>query len=99
MCEVTVEAGAIPISSRLEREVVERVNWLERSYPGLSRCQALLSGPEPFHRHGPFRLRLELQAGELEIVAAGRAEHQISRALASAFDCARRRLDEKLRRH
>lgn len=99
MCEVTLETGAIPMSSGLEREVVERVAWLERSYPGLSRCQAFLMGPERFHRHGPFRLRLELQAGELEIVAAGRAEPQISRALVSAFDCARRRLDEKLRRH
>lgn len=95
MCQVELQSGGVPISSGLERAIVDRIAWLEKSCPELTQCRVTIDGPAP-HHHGPYRVRLDLFARDLEIEVTGHAEPQMSRAMSSAFDHARTRLADKL---
>lgn len=57
MYEIKIERGAAPITRVLERAILRRVEWLQRFYPGVLRCWVAVAGPQPHHRHGPYRFK------------------------------------------
>ena len=99
MCGVHFESGSIAVPDAMERAIAHKVEWLGSQYPELNDCGVEVTGPEKHRRDRPYRIRLALHAGNAWVTAAGRADNQLSAAFSSALDAARRKLEDRARRH
>jgi cold shock CspA family protein len=84
--------------------IEESVAWLERFYDRITGCQVVVEAPHRHHLHGNhFQVRISLTVPGGEIVVnrepAQRAESRdLGAAIQHAFEAARRRLEEHVRR-
>jgi hypothetical protein len=92
-------------SEFVEQEVKDHVERLTRSGVKLVSCRVLLEAPSRHHAHGiPFHIRIEMHMpGELVVIDRDPGRDDESHtdahvALADAFHCARRKLEERARR-
>jgi ribosomal subunit interface protein len=91
-------------SEAVKALIEEKVAWLERFYDRITGCRVVIEAPHRHHRHGyPYRVHIDLTVPGGEIVVnrdpAERASHKdLNVALRDAFDAARRRLEEHVRR-
>jgi ribosome-associated translation inhibitor RaiA len=88
--------GEAGLAERLRRRVLR----LERYHDGIQRCQVWVDAPHGHHRQGRlYEIRLRITVPEGEIVVDGQPGHDDMRvALRSAFDAARRQLEDQARR-
>jgi ribosome-associated translation inhibitor RaiA len=90
---VEAEAG---LADRIRR----RVRRLDRYHEGIQRCQVWVEAPHGHHRQGRlYDVRLRITVPEGEIVVDGQPQHDdLQVVLRSAFDAARRQLEDQARR-
>jgi len=85
--------------------IEEKVVWLEQYYDRITGCRVVVEAPHRHHRHGnQYLVRIDLTVPEGEVVVnrepAQRTEYKdLHVAIRDAFDSARRRLEEHVRRH
>ncbi len=99
-----VSFHGVPVSDELEALVLEEVAKLERYHERITTCQVVVD--QPHHRHAQGNLfsvhiRLGLPGGEIEVhrePPQHRAHEDFRVALRDAFDAARRRLQDFVRR-
>jgi len=86
----------IEIPERLRQEIEERAQRLERFYPRLIGCSVVVEGPGSRHRNGgPYAVVLDLRVpGADPLLVTRRKEARLETAIDSAFDAARRQLEE-----
>ena len=112
---VQISFRNMAVSSALEQEVRERVEWLDSFHPRIVGCRVVLQAPHR-HRHRPLHLRIELSLPGEDVVieheppldatarSASRPRpdgdgHQDAYVVIhEAFDLARRRLEDVVRR-
>jgi len=85
--------------------IEEKVVWLEQYYDRITGCRVVVEAPHRHHRHGNqylVRIDLKVPAGEI-VVNREPPQRSESRdlvvAIRDAFDAARRKLEEHVRRH
>jgi len=96
-------------SEAIRELIEERVGWLERFYDRIIGCRVVVEEPHRHHRQGNlYRVRIDLTVPGAEIVVSHEPPgHPESRArfetldgtIRHAFDNARRKLEEHVRRH
>jgi ribosomal subunit interface protein len=96
-------------SDAIKELIEERVAWLERYYDRVISCRVVVEEPHRHHRQGNlYRVRIDLTVPGAEIVVSHEPpEHPERRAqfetldgtIRHAFDNARRKLEEHVRRH
>lgn len=96
--QVRIEPGAVPVSRILERRILRMVEWLWRFHPSIVRCTVWLSGPGPHHHLGTYSVKIDLHLSHAVLSVAGQHGADIRAALRHAFDAARRRLEDQVRR-
>jgi cold shock CspA family protein len=91
--------------SEAARDLIEEnVAWLERFYDRITGCQVVVETPHRHHLHGnQYQVRISLTVPGGEIVVnrepAGRtASRDLTVTIQHAFEAARRRLEEHVRR-
>jgi ribosomal subunit interface protein len=84
--------------------IEEKVAWLERFYDRITACRVVVRAPHRRHRQGnPFQARIDLTVPGGEIVvnrdpSNGPGHKDLNAVICEAFDNARRRLEEHVRR-
>jgi ribosome-associated translation inhibitor RaiA len=84
--------------------IEESVAWLERFYDRITGCAVVVEAPHRHHLHGNhFQVRISLTVPGGEIVvnrepARRDASRDLGAAIQRAFEAARRRLEEHVRR-
>jgi cold shock CspA family protein len=102
--EVQVTFRDMPVSDEVERLCWKEARKLERYHGRITGCHVLISQPHRHHRKGNLyhvHLDLVVPGGEL-VIDRTPPEHgsdeRLELALREAFDAARRRLEDDLRR-
>jgi ribosome-associated translation inhibitor RaiA len=86
-------------SAELERDVEARAAKLLTFDPRLIGCRVLLEVPHRRRRHGnPVHVRIELQLPGDDIVVSVEGEDGMPQGIHDAFDAARRRLEDEIRK-
>ena len=98
--EPTISFRGVPEEPGLEEKVRRRALRLDRYYDDIQRCQVWVEAPHGHHRQGRlYEVRIRLTVPEGEIVVDGQPQSDdVSIALRSAFDAARRQLEDYARR-
>jgi cold shock CspA family protein len=77
----------------------ERAERLEHFYRPIIRCQVSIEGPGSHHRAGgPYQVRIDLRLPGEELTIDRQASSELASAVREAFDAARRRLEDYVRR-
>lgn len=84
----------------LAEKIRRRVRRLDRYHEGIQHCQVWVEAPHGHHRQGRlYEVRLRITVPEGEIVVGGQPQtDDLQVALRSAFDAARRQLEDQARR-
>lgn len=98
--EPTINFRGVPEGAGLEEKVRRRALRLDRYYDDIQRCQVWVEAPHGHHRQGRlYEVRIRLTVPDGEIVVDGQPQNDdVSIALRSAFDAARRQLEDYARR-
>lgn len=92
-------------SPAVEEEIRRRAKKLERFAEDIVSCRVAVEAPHKHHRHGRlFHVSIDLRLPGREIVvnrdpAQHHAHEDVYVALRDAFDAARRRLQDTVRKH
>jgi len=95
----------LPHSEAIEDEVREKADKLDEFCDQIMRCRVVVEVPHQHHEHGNFyQVRIDLTVPGEEIVINREApEHvpyrDVQVAIRDAFDAARRKLEDYVRRH
>jgi len=90
-------------SDAIEELIEEKVAWLEHFYDRITACRVVIEAPHRHHRQGnPHQVRIDLTVpgGEIIINREEKPDQgqDLYVAIRDAFDVARRRLEEHIRR-
>lgn len=96
---LSITAHDFELSAPVEALIRKRALQLERFFPALVGCAVIVRGPGRHHRAGaPFKVQIDLRAPGFEPIVINRQSSADMRvAVRSAFDAARRRLEEAAR--
>ncbi len=98
--EPTISFRGVPEQAGLLEKVRRRALRLERYSDEIQRCQVWVEAPHGHHRRGRlYDVRIRLTVPDGEIVVDGQPQHDdLQVVLRSAFDAARRQLEDYARR-
>jgi ribosome-associated translation inhibitor RaiA len=91
-------------SDAARKRIEEKVAWLERFYDRITGCRVVVQVPHRHHLHGNrFQVRIDLTVpgGKIAVnreLAQRTGSRDLSAAIQHAFEAARRRLEEHVRR-
>ena len=86
-------------SEAVEGYIRERAAKLEVFYDRIMSCRVVVEAPVRHHRKGgPFKVRIDLTVPGDELVVNRQTDEDIYVAIREAFDAARRRLEDYVRR-
>ncbi len=86
-------------SEAVEGYIRERAAKLDVFYDRITSCRVVVEAPVRHHRKGgPFKVRIDLTVPGDELVVNRHTDEDIYVAIREAFDAARRRLEEYVRR-
>jgi cold shock CspA family protein len=89
----------IQLSDAAMALIRERAERLEHFFRPIIRCQVYVEGPGPRHRAGgPYEVRIDLRLPGEEIAIDRQTTSELAAAVREAFDAARRRLEDYVRR-
>jgi len=93
---VKITARDFTLTEPVEIQIREKVAGLESYFDRITGCEVVVEGAvRHHHRGGPFRVRITLPRGELEVNR--HAAEDLAVAIRDAFDAARRRLEDHVR--
>ena len=101
---VQVTFRDMPVSDEIERICWKEAEKLERYHGRITGCHVLIAQPHRHHRKGNLyhvRIDVVIPGGELVVdraPPAHKSDEQVELALREAFDSARRRLEDAVRR-
>ena len=98
--EPTINVRGIPDEAGLGERIRRRALRLDRYCDDIQRCQVWVEAPHGHHRQGRLydvRIRITVPDGEIAVEDQPRSD-ELPIALRSAFDAARRQLEDYARR-
>ncbi len=94
-----ITARDFALTPASEAEIREKVAMLERFYERISGCHVIVEGTvDHHHRGGPFKVRVDMTLPGTELSVNRRDEDDLAIAIRSAFDAARRKLQDYARK-
>lgn len=93
---LSLTSRGVELPAALRKVIELRAHRLERFYPRLIGCSVVVEGPGGRHRNGgPYSVALDLRVpGADPLLVTRRKEPSLEAAIDSAFDAARRQLEE-----
>jgi ribosome-associated translation inhibitor RaiA len=101
---VQITFRGVPVDDEIERLCRKEVEKLERYHDRITGCHVVIAQPHRRHRHGNlFQVSVDLVVPGAEIAvnrvpSEHEADEKLELALREAFDTARRRLEDHVRR-
>jgi ribosomal subunit interface protein len=93
-----ITARDVSLSEAAKTDIRSKAAGLETYYDRLTGCRVVVEGPGQHHRRGPYTVRIDLNVPGSELVVDHQADEDLYVAIRDAFDAARRRLEDYVRR-
>jgi ribosomal subunit interface protein len=93
-----ITAREVSLSEAAKADIEAKVADLETYWDRITSCRVVVAGPGPHHRKGPYTVRVDLTVPGAELVVDHQADEDLYVAIRDAFDAARRRLEDYVRR-
>jgi ribosome-associated translation inhibitor RaiA len=97
--EVRIQHGDLALTGEARASIDEHAAKLQTLDPEIQRFNVTIDAPATHHRHGgPFAVHIDLALPGKLITVTHRAAPELQAAIHTAFDAARRQLEEYHRR-
>jgi len=96
---VQITSRDFPLTETMEADIRRRAEALGLYFERLTGCHVVIEAPVHHHRKGgPFKVRIDMRAPQAELSVTRQHAEDLAVAVREAFDAARRRLEDHLRK-
>jgi ribosomal subunit interface protein len=86
------------LKPEVQDEIKDKAARLEHFYDRITRCRVTVEGPGRHHRKGHYAVKIDLTVPGGEIVVSKEDTEDVHVAMKAAFEAAKRRLEEFVRK-